>query len=111
MLRVMADGVPFVAASVEAIDTWAAENGTAGDPPQVAGAFKTPYRDVEIEAFARTYTLWMVQRTLDAWAALSEPEREAVLAALDGTGWDATLALRPRHRLVKRGYQLAWQEG
>jgi hypothetical protein len=49
----------------------------------------------------------MVQRPLDAYAALTEAERAQVDAALDGTGWDALLACRPRHRMGKRGNELA----
>jgi hypothetical protein len=49
----------------------------------------------------------MVQRPLDAYAALTAAERAQVDAALDGTGWGALLACRPRHRIGKRGNELA----
>ena len=55
----------------------------------------------------RPYTLWMLQRSLDAYAALTAAERARVDAALDGTGWGALLAYRPRHRMGKRGNELA----
>ena len=55
----------------------------------------------------RPYTLWMVQRPLDAYAALGAAERAQVDRALAGTGWEALLACRPRHRMGKRGNQLA----
>jgi glutathione S-transferase len=109
VLRTMADGVPMVAAAVDAVDAWAVEHRSSTEPPPVVvGGFRAPYRDVEIEAFARPYTLWMVQRSLDAYGALSGRDREAVDRALEGTGWEPILDLRPCHRLVKRGHQLAW---
>jgi hypothetical protein len=48
----------------------------------------------------------MIQRSLDAYSALSDLERRQVDAALDGTGWEALLALRPRHRMGKRANDL-----
>jgi hypothetical protein len=50
----------------------------------------------------------MAQRTLDAWAALAAPGRRRVEAALAGTGCEALLAHRPRHRLGKRRFQLVF---
>ncbi len=49
----------------------------------------------------------MVQRPLDAYAALTDAERARVDAALAGTGWEMLLACRPRHRMGKRGNDLA----
>jgi len=109
VLRTMADGVPMLVAAVEAIDAWAAENASADAPPPPAvGRVRAPFRDAALECAARPYTLWMVQRSLDAHAALPEAGRRAVDAALAGTGWEPLLALRPRHRLTKRRFQLAW---
>ena len=50
----------------------------------------------------------MVQRTLNAYCALAEPERVAVDAAIAGTGWEEFLAYEPRHRLIKKGFALAF---
>lgn len=109
VLRVMADGVPMLVAAVEAVDEWAAEHAKSGEPPPRAiGGFRAVYRDVELEAGARPYTLWMVQRSLDAYRALSAPDRAKVDAAVAGTGFEPLLALRPRHRLSKQRYELAW---
>ena len=106
VLRVMADGVPLVLDAVRAIDAWAdASPGAA--PPRVIGTYETPYRDVKLSLLCRPYTLWMVQRPLDAYAALRDAERAQVDAALAGTGWEALLACRPRHRMGKRDNQLA----
>jgi glutathione S-transferase len=109
-LRTMADAVPMVVASIEATDAWAAENAKAGEAvPPGTGFPKSTYRDVELTAAARTYTLWMVQRPLDAYRDLDEAGRAQVDVALAGTGWEDILALRPRHRVEKQNYQLVWQ--
>jgi hypothetical protein len=97
--------------AVSAIDDWAGEHAASGqaDVPGGIGQQQTRFRDVPVAPFVRSYTLWMVQRALDAYGALSSRDRDAVDAALTGSGWEPLLALEPRHRLVKRGYQLAWE--
>ena len=105
VLRVMADGVPMLLDAVRHIDAWADAN-PGGAPPRTLGRYETPYRDTKLSLACRPYTLWMVQRPLDAYAALSEAERARVDAALAGTGWGALLAHRPRHRMGKRDNQL-----
>mgnify|MGYP003473213972 CR=1 FL=1 len=71
----------------------------------------TRFRDTELSLMCRPYTLWMVQRPLDAYAALAATERARVDAALAGTGWEALLACRPKHRLGKRGNLLGRMAG
>jgi glutathione S-transferase len=110
VLQTMADAVPMVVASIEATDAWAAENAKAAEPvPRGTGVRESSYRDVTLKAGARTYTLWMVQRPLDAYRALADTERSRVDAALAGTGWEDLLALRPRHRVEKQNHQLIWE--
>ena len=106
VLRIMADGVAMLLDSVQRIDAWADANpGVA--PPRAIGLYETPFRDTKLSLISRPYTLWMVQRPLDAYGAQSAAERLRVDAALAGTGWEALLACRPRHRLGKRGNDLA----
>jgi glutathione S-transferase len=110
VLRTMADAVPTVVASIETTDAWAAANAKAGEAvPPGTGLAESTYRDVTRSSAARTYTLWMVQRPLDAYQALDETEQAQVDAALAGTGWEKILALRPRHRVEKQNYQLVWE--
>ncbi len=110
VLRTMADAVPMVVASIETTDAWAAENARAGEAvPQGTGLSKSSYRGINLSAAARTYTLWMVQRPLDAYLSLDGPERARVDAVLEGTGWEKILALRPRHRVEKQNYQVVWE--
>ncbi len=110
VLRTMADAVPMVVASIEATDAWAAENAKAGEAVQSGAAMpQSTYRDVTLTAAARPYTLWMVQRPLDAYLVLDDTEREQVDVALAGSGWEKVLALRPRHRVEKKDYQVVWE--
>jgi glutathione S-transferase len=105
VLRAMADGVPMLLDAVRRIEAWAdASPGAA--PPRAIGLVETRFREAKLSAACRPYTLWMVQRPLDAYAALAAAERARVDAALAGTGWEPLLALRPRHRLGKRGNEV-----
>jgi glutathione S-transferase len=108
VLRTMADGVPLLLGAVREIDAWAdASPGAA--PPRAIGFTEPAYRDTKLRLMCRPYTLWMVQRPLDAYAALDPAERARVDAALAGTGWEALLACRPRHRMGKHGNELAFE--
>lgn len=105
VLRTMADGVPMLLDAVSHIEAWADANPGAA-PPRGIGLVETRFRDVRLSALCRPYTLWMVQRPLDAYAALSAAERAQVDAALAGSGFESLLALRPRRRAAKRGNEL-----
>jgi len=110
VLRTMADAVPMVAASIAATDAWATTNAKAGEPvPPATGLAQSGYRGVTLSAAARPYTMWMVQRPLDAYCALGAADRARVDAALAGTGWEELLTLQPRHRVAKRDYQVVWE--
>jgi len=106
VLRVMADGLPMLLDAVREIDAWADAHPDVA-PPRAIGMYETPYRDTKLSLLCRPYTLWMVQRPLDAYTALADAERARVDAALEDTGWGALLACRPRHRMGKRGNELA----
>ena len=111
VLRIMADGVPGLLDSLRAIEAWANENARPGETPgRVLGLHETRYRGVPIRVGTRPYTLWMIQRSLDAYHALAPDERARVDGALAGTGWEPVLALEPRHRLGKRDNELVWEE-
>jgi len=105
VLQVMAEGVPQLLAAVRAIDAWADANPAAA-PPRAIGMFDSAFRDAKLSSMCRPYTLWMVQRPRDAYAALSSAEGARVDAALSGTGWQALLACTPSHRMGKRSNQL-----
>lgn len=101
------DAVPLLLDTVHAVEAWADEHATPGEtPPRVLGFHETSLRGLRMPRYTSAYALWMVQRSLDAYAALGAAERRRVDAALAGTGCEALLAYRPRHRFEKRGFQL-----
>ena len=72
------------------------------------GSYEPSLRGTALRRIVSSYNPWMVQRTLNAYCALAEPERVAVDAAIAGTGWEEILAHEPRHRLIKKGFALAF---
>ena len=99
-----------VCSAVSAVEAWADEHAAdSGAPPRAIELIDSSFRAEPLRAGARPYTLWMVQRPLDAYRALSETQRGEVDSALAGTGWERLLGYRPRHRLTKRHNELAWE--
>lgn len=105
VLRVMADGVPMLLDSTETTLAWIDDNPGA-PPPRAVGLYETPYRDTRLQLMCRPYSLWMVQRLLDALGRLDAAERGRVDSALADTGWAPLLALQPRHRIGKQRNEL-----
>lgn len=101
------DAGPVILDTVRDFERWADEQ-PAGElePPRAVGFHTTHLRGVEFGRYTSPYTLWMLQRPLDAYRALAPQERAAVDRALAGTGCEDILAYRPRHRLEKRNYKL-----
>jgi glutathione S-transferase len=101
------DGAGFLCDSLRAFEAWADSNAKPGEaPPRGLGTHETSFRGAAFTRFTSSYTPWMVQRSLDAYRSLSPPERAGVDAALRGTGWEAVLAFEPRHRVVRRGFEI-----
>jgi glutathione S-transferase len=102
-----ADAVPFLLDDVRAFEAWAdSRPADCAEPPRGVGMHATTLRGARFERFTSPYTLYMVQRPLDAYGALPPVARAAVDAALAGTGLDALLHFVPRHRLGKRDFKL-----
>ena len=102
------DGVPLVLDTVRAFETWVdnAARSAEEELPRGIGLHRTRLRGIEVERMTFSYTLWMVQRVLDAYRALDAAGRAAVDRAVAGTGCEALLAYTPRHRLEKRHFKL-----
>ena len=100
------DAVPMLLDTVRAVEEWAASRPPDVEPPRAVGGHTTRLRGADVPRYTSPYTLWMVQRPLDAYRALAAPERAAVDAALAGTGCEPLLALRPSLRLGKREFKL-----
>jgi glutathione S-transferase len=105
-----ADAVPLLLDAVGAFEGWVdAQAGDAAPPPRIVGFHDTGLRGIPVSRYTGPYTAWMVQRPLDAYAALSADERGAVDRALAGTGCERLLAHAPRYRLGKRDFQLVFE--
>jgi glutathione S-transferase len=105
-----ADAVPLLLDTLRAFEAWADARPTGLEgPPRAIGFHGTALRGARFQRYTSAYTLWMAQRTWDPVRALAPTEREAVLAALEGTGCEALLAYQPRHRLSKRRFALVFE--
>ena len=101
------DAVPLILHSVRAFDDWADTSPmTAGELPRGVSMHAAAIRGTPVERFTTPMTVWMVQRVLDAFHALAPTERARVEHALYGTGCEALLAYRPRHRVLRKPFKL-----
>jgi glutathione S-transferase len=101
------DAVPVLLDMLRAFEAWAdARPAGMSEPPRAVGFHPTHLRGAAFQRYTSPYSLWMAQRTLDAFRGLAPAERERVLAALAGTGCEALLAYAPRHRVGKRRFKL-----
>jgi glutathione S-transferase len=104
------DAPPLILDNVRAFETWADEFAKAGEqPPRIVGTHKTQLRGKAVERGTSAYTLWMLQRTLDAYQQLAGHDRARVTEAIEGTGCEEFLAYEPRHRLGKRDFKLVFE--
>ena len=74
--------------------------------PRGVGLTKGELRGGPFVAGTRSYTLYMLQRVVDAVAGLDAAERKQVDEALAGTGWEEVIDYTPRHRVGKDHFQL-----
>src|SRR5262249_52202238 len=101
------DPVPLVLDPVHSLESWVDSTPAAGgELPRVVGTHRTALRGVPVDRVTQPYTLWMVQRVLDAYRALGASGRAAVDAALEGAGWQPLFDFAPRHRVERRPFRL-----
>ena len=104
------DAVPYVLDAVAAFEDWADERPSSlEEPPRGVAKVRTALRGVEFDRGVQSYSLYMLQRPLDAYLALSQSERAQVDEAVEGTGCEELLRYEPRHRLGKRNYKLVFK--
>jgi glutathione S-transferase len=104
------DAAPILLASVARFERCADERAALGEePPRAAGLLEAELRGAPFRWIARSYTVWMLQRALDALAELTPDERSRVRSALADTGWEPVLDYLPRHRLGKRDFRLVFE--
>jgi len=101
------DALPVVLDTLRAFESWlAARPADAGELPRAVGFHETRLRGAAFQRYTSPYTLWMAQRTLDAFRALAPGERDRVRGELAGTGCEAWLDFAPRWRVRKRHFKL-----
>lgn len=106
------DAVPYVLDTVRAFESWADGREPGQDePPRGVGFHQSSLRGVAHGRYTSPYTLWMLQRVLDPYRALSPAERGAVERAVAATGCEAALRHEPRHRLAKHNNRLTLATG
>ncbi len=104
------DAAPVLLEEIRAFEAWADERpDDLAEMPRVVGTAESALRGQKLERMVRPYSLWMLQRSRDAYRALDEAARERVDEAMAGTGWEAVLAYQPRHRLAKRDFALVFE--
>jgi glutathione S-transferase len=117
VLRLMAqDTMPELLSIVAAVDEFLAHQPhlEAGSPFPAStqamgtlaplGQHRVTLRGVEIELAVRHYSIWMLQRVLDAYQALGAAERERAEAILAATGLAPLLDVRPARRIERVGF-------
>src|SRR5262249_19592287 len=60
------DAGPVILDTVRDFERWADEQAPEYEPPRVTGFHNTRLRGVEVSRYTSPYTLWMLQRPLDA---------------------------------------------
>jgi glutathione S-transferase len=104
------DAVPLLLDNLSAFDAWAAQRpADVVEPPRGVGGHATALRGATFQRITSPYTLWMVQRPLDVYAAFTPEERATVDRYLAGSGCEALFAYRPQHRLEKRNFKLVFE--
>ncbi len=94
---------------MRAFESWADERPPdLEEPPRAVSAHQTRLRGVSFQRYTSSYSLWMLQRPLDAYRRLNQRERQEVDRALANTGLEALLHYAPRHRLGKRAFKLVF---
>jgi hypothetical protein len=108
VLRVMGmDAASMLLQGLEVFVRWADEAPRDGEAlPRMVGSIESSLRGLPLVRYAGSYAPWLVQRVLDDYRALDPAARKRVDEAVVGTGWDAVLAHEPRHRVIKRGFDL-----
>jgi glutathione S-transferase len=107
--RIGRDAAPMILDGVAAFESWADTRPEDTDePPRFAGSHTSRLGGTECQRVTSSYTLWMLQRPLDAYRTLDGPDRAAVDRALRGTGCEVLFGYTPRHRLGKRSFKLVF---
>lgn len=97
---------PFVERLVAAIDTYCDENPTAHRVPRALGRAPFTMGGCTGDRKLITFTQWMVQRPLDAYAALDESERQSADAWLERVGGREAMQLQVAHPFERSAFKM-----
>ncbi|MCP5065853.1 MAG: hypothetical protein GY946_04740, partial [bacterium] len=101
------DAASILLEGLTVFERWADTAPRDGEPlPRSVGSIESSLRGLPLVRYAGSYAPWLVQRVLDDYRALDSTDRKSVDEAMAGTGWEALLAHEPRHRVIKRGFNL-----
>jgi glutathione S-transferase len=101
------DAAPILLEGLAVFERWADTAPRDGEPlPRMVGSIESNLRGLPLVRYAGSYAPWLVQRVLDDYRALGSTDRKSVDETMVGTGWEALLAHEPRHRVIKRGFEL-----
>ncbi len=104
------DAVPVILDGIAAFEDWADDRPSSQEePPRIVGQYRAALGGVEFQRATSAYSLYMLQRPVDAYRDLPRAERAQVDAALEGTGCAELFRYEPRHRLAKRNYKLIFR--
>jgi glutathione S-transferase len=103
------DAIPPLLECARAFDAWADGAAKADELPRSVGMHSSRVGGIPVQRSTSPYTVWMLQRPLDALRASSHA-REAIERALAGTGCEALLTHAPRHRLGKLRFKLVFED-
>jgi glutathione S-transferase len=103
------DATPVILTMLREFEDWAdREAANVETLPRAVGICDIDIRGTSAKRFVGSYTLFMVQRTLDLLQQLTTDKRSRLDASLSGTGWDELLSYTPRHRIAKKGFDLVF---
>jgi len=101
------DAAPVLLEGLAVFERWADTAPRDGEPlPRMVGSIESSLRGLPLQRYAGSYAPWLVQRVIDDYRALDANARKRVDESMVGTGWEAVLAHEPRHRVVKRDFDL-----
>ena len=101
------DAAPILLEGLNIFERWADTAPRDGEPlPRMIGSIESSLRGLPLVRYAGSYAPWLAQRVLDDYRALDSSDRKSVDETVTGTGWEALLAHQPRHRVIKRGFDL-----
>jgi hypothetical protein len=101
------DAAPIILEGLEVFERWADTVPRDGEPlPRMVGSIEGSLRGLPLVRYAGSYAPWLVQRVQGDYRGLEPTARNSVDGAVAGTGWEAVLAHEPRHRVIKRHFDL-----